>query len=184
MRLPSAVLEIVAWIATGPPRASAALRDGEMARSGPAAVAADESLGAEHTASARRLGVRLLGREGERSARVAANRLTSGGDRERHSLRGRRPGRRTPRTVAYTVTSFARDQRLAGQGAAGPVRFSEEYTLGPDHDAGDRTRLRYAMRAEPRGIFKPARRPIAAQLRRLLDSDLERFETLVETTTS
>jgi hypothetical protein len=52
----------------------------------------------------------------------------------------------------------------------------------PDREAGDRTRLRYAMRAEPRGIFKLARKPIAAQLHRLLDSDLERFKTLVETT--
>jgi len=38
------------------------------------------------------------------------------------------------------------------------------------------------MRAEPRGIFRLARKPIAGQLRRLLDSDLERLKTLVETT--
>jgi hypothetical protein len=82
----------------------------------------------------------------------------------------------------YTVTSFEREQRFAGQGIAGPVRFSEEYTLGPDREAGDRTQLHYAMRAEPRGIFKLARKPIAGQLRRLLDADLERFKALVETT--
>jgi uncharacterized membrane protein len=81
----------------------------------------------------------------------------------------------------YTVTACECDRRFAGKGIAGPVRFSEEYTLGADQDAGDRTRLLYAMRAEPRGIFKLARKPIAAQLRRLLDSDLERFKTLVET---
>lgn len=78
----------------------------------------------------------------------------------------------------YTVTSFERDRRFAGSGIAGPVRFSEEYTLLPDQDAGDRTWLRYAMRAEPRAIFRLASRPIAGQLRRLLDSDLERFKTL------
>jgi hypothetical protein len=81
----------------------------------------------------------------------------------------------------YTVTACECDRRFAGQGIAGPVRFSEEYRLQADQDAGDCTRLRYAMRAEPRGIFKLARTPIAAQLRRLLDSDLERFKTLVET---
>jgi len=37
------------------------------------------------------------------------------------------------------------------------------------------------MRAEPRGIFKLARKPLAGQLRGLLDSDLEHFKTLVET---
>jgi hypothetical protein len=82
----------------------------------------------------------------------------------------------------YVVTSFERDQRFGGDGIAGPVRFSEGYRLRPDREAGDRTRLGYAMRAEPRGVVKLARKPIAAQLRRLLDSDLERFKTLVETT--
>jgi Polyketide cyclase / dehydrase and lipid transport len=82
----------------------------------------------------------------------------------------------------YTVTSFERDQRFGGQGIAGPVRFSEVYTLQPDDDVGDRTRLRYVMRAEPRGVFKLARKLIAGQLRRLLNSDLQRFKTLVETT--
>ncbi|MBV8220119.1 MAG: SRPBCC family protein [Solirubrobacterales bacterium] len=82
----------------------------------------------------------------------------------------------------YTVTATERDQRFAGKGIAGPVRFSEEYRLQTEHDAGDRTRLRYAMRAEPRGIFRLAREPIAGRLRRLLDSDLERFKMLVETT--
>lgn len=71
---------------------------------------------------------------------------------------------------------------FAGKGIAGPVRFSEEYRLGADQDASDRTRLRHAMRAKPRGIFKLARKPIAAQLRQLVDADLERFKTLVETT--
>ena len=104
------------------------------------------------------------------------------GDHERHSFEvtARVAGIRV--RSPYTVTSFERDQRFAGQGIAGPVRFSEEYTLLPDREAGDRARLRYAMRAEPRGIFKLARRPIAGQLRRLLESDLERFKTLVETT--
>ncbi len=87
-----------------------------------------------------------------------------------------------PARSPYTVTACECDRRFAGHGTAGPVRFSEEYRLQADQDAGDRTRLRYAMRAEPRGIFKLARKPIAAQLRRLLDSDLERFKTLVETT--
>ena len=82
----------------------------------------------------------------------------------------------------YVVTSFERDQRFAGDGTARPVRFSEQYTLHPDREAGDRTRLRYAMRAVPRGVFKLARTAIAGQLRRLLDADLERFKTLVEAT--
>jgi hypothetical protein len=38
------------------------------------------------------------------------------------------------------------------------------------------------MRAQPRGLFKLARRPLAGQRRRLLDSDLERFRALVEAT--
>jgi hypothetical protein len=33
-----------------------------------------------------------------------------------------------------------------------------------------------------RGIFKLARKPIAGQLRRVLDSDLERFKAPFETT--
>ena len=82
----------------------------------------------------------------------------------------------------YDVTGFERGRRFAGQGIAGPVRFSEEYALEPDRETGDRTRLRYAMRAEPRGFFRLARKPIAGRLRRLLDSDLERFKALVETT--
>jgi hypothetical protein len=82
----------------------------------------------------------------------------------------------------YDLTGFERGRRFAGQGVAGPVRFSEEYTLAPDRATGDRTRLRYAMRAQPRGLFKLARRPLAGQLRRLLDSDLERFRALVEAT--
>ena len=82
----------------------------------------------------------------------------------------------------YVVTSFEPDQRFGGDGIAGPVRFSEEYTLKPDPDATDVTRLRYAMRAKPRGVFKVARAPIAGQLRRLLDADLERFKSLVENT--
>jgi carbon monoxide dehydrogenase subunit G len=82
----------------------------------------------------------------------------------------------------YTVTASERDQRFAGKGIAGPVRFSEEYRLQAEHDSGDRTRLRYEMRAEPRGILRLARKPIAGPLRRLLDSDPERFKMLVETT--
>jgi carbon monoxide dehydrogenase subunit G len=113
---------------------------------------------------------------------VAAKKLTSGATTSgtRFEVTARVAGIcvRSP----YSVTSFERDRWFAGQGIAGPVRFSEEYTLVPDREEGDRTRLRYAMRAEPRGIFKLARTPIAGQLRRLLDSDLERFKTLVETT--
>jgi hypothetical protein len=112
---------------------------------------------------------------------VAAKKLTNGPTTNgtRFEVTARVAGIRV--RSPYTVTSFERDLRFAGHGIAGPVRFTEEYTLGPDHDAGDGTRLRYAMRAEPRGIFKLARKPIAGQLRRLLDSDLERFKTLVET---
>ena len=91
---------------------------------------------------------------------VAAKKLTSGpttsGTRFEVTARVAGIHLRSP----YAVTSLERDQRFAGQGTAGPVRFSEEYTLGPDHDGGERTRLRYAMRAEPRGIFKLARKPI------------------------
>jgi Polyketide cyclase / dehydrase and lipid transport len=42
----------------------------------------------------------------------------------------------------YDLTGFERGRRFAGQGVAGPVRFSEEYTLAPDRATGDRTRLR------------------------------------------
>ncbi|MGO9754292.1 MAG: SRPBCC family protein [Solirubrobacteraceae bacterium] len=110
---------------------------------------------------------------------VAASKLTSGPTRNGTVLEvtARVAGMRV--RSPYTVTSFERDQRFAGHGIAGPVRFSEQYTLLPDRD---RARLRYAMRAEPRGIFKLARKPIAGQLRQLLDSDLGRFKTLVETT--
>ncbi len=113
---------------------------------------------------------------------VAAKKLTSGATTSgtRFEVTARVAGIRV--RSPYTVTSFEPDRQFAGQGTAGPVRFDEEYTLAPDHEAGDRTRLRYAMRAEPRGIFKLAGKPIAAQLRRLLDSDLKRFKTLVETT--
>ena len=82
----------------------------------------------------------------------------------------------------YVVTSFERDHRFGGTGTAGPVRFSEKYRLGPSREGGGDTRLRYAMQAEPRGIFKLARTPIGSQLRRLLASDLERFKRLVEAT--
>jgi len=84
---------------------------------------------------------------------VAAKKLTSGpttsGTRFEVTARVAGIHLRSP----YVVTRFERDQRFPGQGTAGPVRFSEEYTLLPDREAGDRTRLRYAMRAEPRGIF-------------------------------
>jgi uncharacterized membrane protein len=113
---------------------------------------------------------------------VAAKKLTGGptASGARFEVLARVAGIRL--RSAYAVTSFERDERFAGRGTAGPVRFSEEYTLVPDRDGSDRTRLRYAMRAKPRGIFKLARKPITGQLRRLLDADLERFKALVETT--
>jgi uncharacterized membrane protein len=113
---------------------------------------------------------------------VAAEKLTSGATTSgtHFQVTARVAGLRV--RSPYTVTSFERDQRFGGRGIAGPVRFSEQYTLVTDREAGDRTRLSYTMRAEPRGVFKLARKPIAGQLRRLLDSDLQRFKTLVETT--
>jgi uncharacterized membrane protein len=113
---------------------------------------------------------------------VAVKKLTDGSTTSgtRFEVTARVAG--LPVRSPYTVVACECDRRFAGQGIAGPVRFSEEYRLQADQDAGDRTRLRYAMRAEPRGIFKLARKPIAAQLRGLLDSDLERFKTLAETT--
>jgi Polyketide cyclase / dehydrase and lipid transport len=113
---------------------------------------------------------------------VAAKKLTTGattaGSRFQVTARIARIRLRSP----YLVTSCELDRRFGGDGIAGPVRFSEEYTLQPDPDGSDRTRLRYAMRAEPRAILKLARGPIAGQLRRLLDADLERFKGLVENT--
>lgn len=113
---------------------------------------------------------------------VAAKKLTDGATRSgtRFEVTARVAGMRF--RPPYVVTWFEQDRRFAGQGIAGPVRFSEEYTLARDREAGDSTRLGYAMRAEPRGICRLARKPIAGHLRGLLDSDLERFKTLVETT--
>jgi uncharacterized membrane protein len=112
---------------------------------------------------------------------IAVRKLTGGptGVGTRFEVTARVAGLRV--RSPYEVTGFERGRRFAGQGIAGPVWFSEEYTLDADRETGARTRLRYAMRAQPRGLFKLARRPIAGQLRRLLDSDLERFRTLVET---
>jgi len=80
----------------------------------------------------------------------------------------------------YVITGLERDRRFAGDGIAGPVRFSEEYRLDTDRWEPSGTRLRYEMQAEPRGIFRLVRRPLSSQLRRLLDADLARFKTLVE----
>lgn len=57
----------------------------------------------------------------------------------------------------YAVTSFERDQRFAGQETAGPVRLSKEYTLLPDREASDRTRLRYGNAREPACLPTPGR---------------------------
>ncbi|MBV8217335.1 MAG: SRPBCC family protein [Solirubrobacterales bacterium] len=113
---------------------------------------------------------------------IAVRNLTAGptGVGTRFEVTARAAGLRV--RSPYDVTGFERGRRFAGQGIAGPVRFSEEYALEPDRETGDRTRLRYAMRAEPRGIFTLARGPDLGQLRRLLDADLERFKALVETT--
>ncbi len=113
---------------------------------------------------------------------VAAKKLTTGatGSGSRFEVTARVAGLRV--RSPYVVTRFELDRRFGGDGIAGPVRFSEEYTLEPDSGTSDRTRLRYTMRAAPRGVFKLARSPIAGQLRRLLDADLERFKGLVENT--
>ena len=91
---------------------------------------------------------------------VAVKKLTDGSTTSgtRFEVTARVAG--LPVRSPYTDTACECDRRFAGQGIAGPVRFSEEYRLQADQDAGDCTRLRYAMRAEPRGIFKLARKPI------------------------
>ena len=80
---------------------------------------------------------------------VAAKKLTSGATTTgaHFEVTARVAGLRV--RAPYAVTSFERDQRFAGQGTAGPVRFGEEYTLLPDREASDRTRLRYSNAREP-----------------------------------
>jgi hypothetical protein len=74
---------------------------------------------------------------------------------------------------------FDESGRFAGDGVAGPVRFSEVYELKPG--SGDHTtRLHYEVVATPRGPFKLITGPLGRQLRTLLDGDLGRFKRLLE----
>jgi Polyketide cyclase / dehydrase and lipid transport len=113
---------------------------------------------------------------------VAARKLTTGPTSagSRFEVTARVAGIRV--RLPYVVTNCELDRRIGGDGIAGLVRFSEEYALELDPDGSDCTRLRDAMLAEPRGVFRLARGRIAGQLRRLLDADLERFKALVENT--
>lgn len=80
----------------------------------------------------------------------------------------------------YLVTNFERERRFGGDGVAGPVRFSEEYRLDADGERGSSTKLRYTMRARPRGPFRIVEGPISSHLRKLIGADLGRFKALVE----
>jgi hypothetical protein len=111
---------------------------------------------------------------------VAVRKLTAGdtGSGTRFEVTARVAG--IPLRSPYDVTGFDPDRRLAGDGIAGPFRFSEEYTLSPEGPGGDQTRLHYTVRADPRGIFKLARRPLTGPLRRLLNADIDRFKSFAE----
>jgi hypothetical protein len=84
-----------------------------------------------------------------------------------------------PATVRspYEVTGYDPPSRLAGNGAAGPVRFQEEYRLTAD---GAATILTQSIRATPRGPFRLAAGLLRRQLRGLIASDLDRLKNLVE----
>ena len=63
---------------------------------------------------------------------VAVKKLTDGSTTSgtRFEVTARVAG--LPARSPYTVTACERDRRFAGQGIAGPVRFSEEYRLHSD----------------------------------------------------
>ena len=54
----------------------------------------------------------------------------------------------------------------------------EEYRLSENPDG--HTAVSYRIAAEPRGIFRIARRPLAARARTLIDGDLARFVRVAE----
>jgi Polyketide cyclase / dehydrase and lipid transport len=77
----------------------------------------------------------------------------------------------------YEVTGYNPPARFAGNGIAGPVRFSEEYSLAED---GPATILTQSIQATPRGPFRLVKRPLRRHLRRLIASDLGRLKDLAE----
>jgi hypothetical protein len=64
------------------------------------------------------------------------------------------------------------------RGRAGPVRFREEYRLAADNSA---TTLTQSISAMPRGPFRLVKALLRRQLQGLINSDLGRLKSLVET---
>jgi carbon monoxide dehydrogenase subunit G len=77
----------------------------------------------------------------------------------------------------YEVTGYDPPARFAGHGIAGPVRFSEEYTLTAD---GPATILTQSIQAAPRGPFRLAGKALRRQLQQLIAADLGRLKNLAE----
>ena len=78
----------------------------------------------------------------------------------------------------YEITAWKPDEVFGGRGIAGPLVFDEEYRFSENSDGG--TSVSYTVAAEPRGVFRIARRPLAARVRKLIDGDLARFVRLAE----
>jgi carbon monoxide dehydrogenase subunit G len=78
----------------------------------------------------------------------------------------------------YEITAWKPHEVFGGSGTAGPFVFDEEYRLAENPDG--HTAVSYTIAAEPRGVFRIARRPLAARARTLIEGDLARFVRLAE----
>jgi carbon monoxide dehydrogenase subunit G len=83
-------------------------------------------------------------------------------------------GRRVP--ADYEVTVFEPDRRISFRAIAGPVRPEGSYELTPT-DVG--TRVKFALRAEPRGLAK-LMTPMVARTMRSEVAQLDRLRVVLE----
>jgi carbon monoxide dehydrogenase subunit G len=83
-------------------------------------------------------------------------------------------GRRV--SADYEITSYEPDRRIGFRAIAGPVRPEGSYELTPT-DGG--TRVKFALRAEPRGLAK-LMTPMVAKTMRSEVAQLDRLRAVLE----